>query len=335
MKKISTIIIYIHKSFIMGIVFRKIAIQRLIFFSEPMKEKCFSISWIRLFLCRFSICLVLLTPGFLNSQDIDRIEFLRLTETALQTPIYTLSTKDTSTRIKVIGVIHVGDLKYYQYLQKIIRDLDFLFYEGIRMTHSPQSSMSLFGVRNEPERTKQDVKSFTSMQNQIANSFRFVEQADHLRPESNWINADVNLNQFTEILQKTNLSLGELSKNYSLDNKNIFEQDNESRELIKTENDAKKQLLWYKKKMAWYLFKSAQELCYNEEMKVPREAIIIERNKVALSYLKEKLSTPNPYELGLLYGAAHIPHFIQTLQTDHDLEIISIEWIDAWSLKHN
>lgn len=271
----------------------------------------------------------------LGSQDSERIEFLRLTETALQTPIYTLSTKDSSTRIKVIGVIHVADLKYYQYLQKVIRDLDYLFYEGIRMTYSTHPPYSLVGVRNESEKTRQDVKSFTSMQNQIANSFRFVEQADHLRPESNWINADVNLNQFTEILQKTNLSLGELSKNYSLDNKNIFEQDSESREIFRNETDAKKQLLWYKKKMAWYLYKSAQELCYNDEMKVPREAIIIERNKVALGYLREKLNAPNPTELGLLYGAAHIPHFIQTLQNDHELEIISIEWIDAWSLKHN
>lgn len=285
----------------------------------------------------FIICLVY-TAVFhsnLHSQTNERIEFLRLTEAALQTPIYTLSNRDSSIRIKVIGVIHVGDLKYYQYLQKVIRDLDYLFYEGIRMNYSVNHTLSFVGVRNESDKTRQDVKTFTSLQNQIANSFRFVEQADYLRPESNWINADVSLNQFTEILQKTNLSLGELSKNYSLDNRNIFEQDNESREAIKNETDTSKQLLWYKRKMAWYLFKSAQDLCYNEEMKIPREAIIIERNKVALGYLREKLNNPNPTELGLLYGAAHVPHFIETLQRDHDLEINSIEWIDAWSLKNN
>ena len=289
----------------------------------------------QIFLGSFFSLQLICNFGFeLVAQD-SRVEFLRLTETALQTPVYTLSTKDSTVRIKVIGVIHVGDLKYYQNLQKIIKDLDYLFYEGIRMTFRDGGALHLYAIKNESEKTKQEVKTFTNLQNQIAMSFRFVEQADHLRPESNWINADVNLNQFTEILQKTNLSLGELSKNYSLDNKNIFEQDNESREALKNETDYGKQLLWYKKKMAWYLYKSAQELCFNEEMKVPREAIIIERNKVALTYLKEKLSNSNPTELGLLYGAAHIPHFIETLKREHDLEISSVEWIDAWSLKSN
>ncbi|NBU97691.1 MAG: hypothetical protein EBS19_05645 [Spirochaetia bacterium] len=196
-------------------------------------------------------------------------------------------------------------------------------------------SVDLIAVKNEPDRTKQDVKTFTNLQNQIAISFKFVEQADYLKPESNWINADVNLNQFTEILQKTNLSLEELSRNLTLDNRNIFEQDNESRESLRNETDQNKVLLWYKKKMAGYLIKSAKDLCFNEEMRIPREAIIVERNKVALGYLKEKLINTNPSELGLLYGAAHIPHFVETLKKDHDLEINSIEWVDAWSLKTN
>jgi hypothetical protein len=183
-----------------------------------------------------------------------------------------------------------------------------------------------------PTRRSSDL---SNLQNQIAISFKFVEQADYLKPESNWINADVNLNQFTEILQKTNLSLEELSRNLTLDNRNIFEQDNESRESLRNETDQNKVLLWYKKKMAGYLVKSAKDLCFNEEMRIPREAIIVERNKVALGYLREKLINTNPSELGLLYGAAHIPHFVETLKKDHDLEINSIEWVDAWSLKTN
>ncbi len=281
-----------------------------------------------------SFCILFLFTYSIFGQE-NKLEFLRLTENALQTPIYTLSNRDSSIRVKVIGVIHVGDLRYYQQLQRIIRDLDYLFYEGIKMTYSSKGAAGLIGVKNEPDRTKQDVKTFSNLQNQIAISFKFVEQADYLKPESNWINADVNLNQFTEILQKTNLSLEELSRNLTLDNRNIFEQDNESRETLKNETDQNKVLLWYKKKMAGYLVKSAKDLCFNEEMRVPREAIIVERNKVALGYLKEKLINPNPSELGLLYGAAHIPHFVETLKKDHDLEINSIEWVDAWSLKTN
>jgi hypothetical protein len=283
-----------------------------------------------------NICLLIINP-FLFSQESERIdnsnyEFLRITDQALQTPIYTLVNKNTTVRLKVIGVIHIADSKYYHQLRTIINDLDILFYEGIRMSHL--TNLLPIAVAT-TDNGKEDVNTFSKIQTQLAESFKFAQQADHLRPQSNWINADVNFQEFSRILQKINLSLEDLSKNLSLDNRNIFEYDSEARNYLNNEKDQTKILLWAKKRMAVYLLKSANELCYNEELKLPREAIIIERNKVAVNYLKQRFNSQNPSEIGLLYGAAHIPHFIDVLQREHEFEISSIEWIDAWSLISN
>lgn len=86
--------------------------------------------------------------------------------------------------------------------------------------------------------------------------------------------------------------------------------------------------------MSQNLVKSASDLCYLEEMKLPREAIIIARNKVALGFLKSKFSSEFPLELGLLYGAAHTPNFVEILTQEYKFEIESYEWLDAWSLQN-
>jgi hypothetical protein len=90
----------------------------------------------------------------------------------------------------------------------------------------------------------------------------------------------------------------------------------------------------FKRKMSQNLVKSATDLCYLEEMRLPREAIIIERNKIALSFLKPKFNSQVPLELGLLYGAAHTPNFVEILTRDYNFEIESYEWLDAWSLQN-
>ena len=56
-------------------------------------------------------CILFLFTYSIFGQE-NKLEFLRLTENALQTPIYTLSNRDSSIRVKVIGVIHVGEKQF-------------------------------------------------------------------------------------------------------------------------------------------------------------------------------------------------------------------------------
>jgi hypothetical protein len=266
-----------------------------------------------------------------------RPEFLRITDNALQTAIYTLNNADSSIRIKLIGVIHVGDVQYYRNIQILTKDLDYLYYEGIQL-NSPSPAkipyLSSFQTETKEERgNRKGVKEIATFQNEFAKAFHFVEQSDYLKPQKNWINADVTISQFLEILKKSNLNLEILTKNLSVDAKTAFEEDSNEISSTMHEEDKDTVIIKYKRKMAKYLVKSAEELCFDDGMKIPREAIIIERNKIALRFLMDKIHSPNPQELGLLYGAAHLPHFLEVLQKEHNFQLHSVEWLDAWSLK--
>ncbi len=284
-------------------------------------------------------CTIFLFGTSVRSEDAkpSRPEFLRITENALQTAIYTLNNPDSSVRIKLIGVIHVGDVQYYRNILSLTKDLDYLYYEGIRLNSPPPAKLAYltsFQTETKEERgNRKGVKEIATFQNEFAKTFDFVEQSDYLKPQKNWINADVTINQFLEILKKSNLNLELLTKNLSVDAKTAFEEDsNESSSNIQ-EGDKNTVIIRYKRKMAKYLVKSAEELCFDDGMKIPREAIIIERNKIALRFLMDKIHSPNPQELGLLYGAAHLPHFLEVLQKEHNFQLHSVEWLDAWSLK--
>lgn len=263
----------------------------------------------------------------------ERPEVLRLTDQFLQTPIYTLSNPEGTVRIRLIGVVHVADLSYYQTIQNITKDLDFLFYEGVRLS-GLDSKLSFFGITGD-EVEQGDITNVNSLQLEIARKFHLVHQNRSLSPESNWINADVSYEELEAILKNSNLKIEELSNNLKLDNKDILVQDIEKGDDPDKNIDKNKVLSWYKRKLAESLIQSVHEICFNNDQKHIRDAIIIERNKVAVNFIKQKFNNPNPSELGILYGVAHIPHFIQILSKEYQFEIASVEWLDAWSLISN
>jgi len=263
------------------------------------------------------------------------VEFLRIEKGALQTAIYTMSSKNLEIKLKIIGVIHVGEVAYYKNIYKITKELDYVYYEGIQMENSWLSSPKAFFLQTSVNSSKKDIQNISTFQNEFARYFDLVEQTEYLKPRANWINADVKFSDFLHILKNLEINLEQLSQNLALNTKVWLEQDNAPEDTVTIQDPREVVVQKYKRKMARYLIRSAKELCYDENMKLPREAIIIARNKVALTYLDEKLKSQVPLEIGLLYGAAHIPHFVEVMQNHYNFTIEQIEWLDAWRLDIN
>ncbi|HMW05945.1 MAG TPA: hypothetical protein PK079_07160 [Leptospiraceae bacterium] len=272
------------------------------------------------------------------SQSSKEIPFLRATETALQTSVYTLVSKDTNVRLKIIGVVHVADKEYYLNIQKIINELDFLYYEGIRVSskmHSKNFSKNYYAQTLEEMDTRRSIKKYSDLKSEIARFLNFADQSELLKPKQNWINADMDFQQFVEMLKNYKIGFDSLSTNFSNDSKSISKDYSELMQMENTDSaEYSTKVLSFKKKMSQNLVKSAFDLCFLEEMRLPREAIIIERNKIALSFVKPKFNSQVPLELGLLYGAAHTPNFVEILTREYNFEIESYEWLDAWSLQN-
>ncbi|MCC6275098.1 MAG: hypothetical protein IT569_04515 [Leptospiraceae bacterium] len=51
-----------------------------------------------------------------------------------------------------------------------------------------------------------------------------------------------------------------------------------------------------------------------------------------MNYIKKRLNSENPQVIGMLYGAAHIPDFLNILQAEYGFIIDSHEWLNAWNL---
>ena len=287
----------------------------------------------------FILFFIISIPVLTQTQE---VQFLRTTESALQTSVYTLVSKDSNIRLKVIGVVHVADKQYYQNIQTIINDLDYLFYEGIRVSPKSQTSYkkkllpaSLVSQVLDDTNTRRSIKKYSDLKSEIAKFLSLADQTEYLKPRANWINADMDFNQFVELLQTHKIGFDSLSTNLSGDNNSIAK---DYSEIVNMESkdtlEYTQRISKFKRKMSQNLVKSASDLCYLEEMKLPREAIIIARNKVALGFLKSKFSSEFPLELGLLYGAAHTPNFVEILTQEYKFEIESYEWLDAWSLQN-
>lgn len=272
---------------------------------------------------------------YAQETKLQEFEFLRIQSGSLQTAVYSLEHPESFVRIKLVGLIHVGDAKYYKSITKIMNDMDYVFYEGIRMDQPASSISPINFISQSNLPSKKGIQNIVNFQSEFARYFNLVEQGDYLKPKQNWINADVNFFDFVEILKNLNINLEQLSRTLTLESKVSLEQDISPEDMIQIEDTRSTALMKYKRRMAKYLVKSARELCYDENMKLPREAIIIERNKVALEYMDEKLRSNLPLELGVLYGAAHLPHFLEVLQEKYKFQIQSIFWLDAWRLENN
>ncbi len=305
-----------------------------------MKSMSDSVPFRKSFFKIFTFCLFFfLIPVFSQTQE---VPFLRTTDYALQTAVYNLVSKDSNVRLKVIGVVHVADKDYYLHIQKMINDLDYLYYEGIRVNPKSQSSFEKILTRTslvaqvlDDTNTRRSIKKYSELKSEIARFLNLADQTEHLKPRANWINADMDFVQFVELLQTHKIGFDSLSTNLSTDSTSIARDYSEIMSMeAKDTLEYSQKISNFKRKMSQNLVKSAQDLCYQEEMKLPREAIIIARNKVAIGFLKSKFRAETPVVLGLLYGAAHTPNFVEILTQDYNFEIESYEWLDAWSLQN-
>ncbi len=272
---------------------------------------------------------------FSQITEINSIEegFLRIQDSSLQTGKFKLISRETGDIIYLIGVIHIGEKSYYEKIRSLSRDLDVLFYEGVAFPRQKALNSRFSILENISQANKSaGLKEIMKYQGIFARKIRLARQVEELVPEYNWVNADVSYVEFLSILKKYDMPQDRLTNYLSLDSKNMFQDYIEIKDMEETDPIFIKKMKEYKKKIALNLVNSANELCYGDKMAPVREIIITERNKIAMNYIKKRLNSENPQVIGMLYGAAHIPDFLNILQAEYGFIIDSHEWLNAWNL---
>ncbi len=263
-----------------------------------------------------------------KKQENKRPDFLQITENYLQTPVYSLKHKNGH-KLKLIGVVHMAEASYYQKILTHTRSLGTVFFEGVYNGEVPKYQPPEPG---KPPKSK--LKNLSNYQTEMAKKLELSDQIEHLVPEINWVHADISFFEFFANLMNYAVEFKKREGyNFDLNKYYAAEQilDDEFLEL-----PVQDRIFMKRQKIAQSIKESVDDICYTAKFSGFRDILIVRRNKVALSKIAEKMSTEKEIlDIGIVYGAAHVPHFLEVLTNEFNFTIESLEWLDAWILKSN
>jgi hypothetical protein len=229
-----------------------------------------------------------------------------------------------SVEVDLIGAVHIGDVAYYEQLNKHFTHYDALLYELV----APE------GTVVERGRGSSSAHPIGFMQNGMKSLLELdhqLEEIDYTRP--NFVHADMTPDQFVQAMKDRNETF--LQMYFRLLGQAMAHQ---------SEMQAKGESLDFELFAALFAkdrprrLKTAlaKQLAEMESLMVSfggeqGSVIITERNKMALKVLKEQLAAGKK-RLGIFYGAGHLNDMDERLRKDFGLKPVSIAWVTAWDL---
>lgn len=222
---------------------------------------------------------------------------------ALRTATVTYKNKEGKT-VDLIAVIHIGDKQYYRNQVKQFKKYDKLCYELV--------------APKEAKPTRQ-----ASLPWKIAKSFLQLEhQLEHVDYNAkNFIHADLEPKEISEILKKRGENEFSILLKVIMELAQNPQQKQDEINLEKALEDS----TYLKRKLALQLSKGDVSLG-----KTLDQLIVKDRNEKAMEVVKEQLKTHK--NIGLYYGAAHMPDFDKRLKKI-GFENIETKWHVAWDLE--
>lgn len=227
--------------------------------------------------------------------------------------------------VDLIGAVHVGDLGYYQELNRRFGGYDALLYELI----APE------GTVVERGRGTSSVHPLGALQNGMKSVLELehqLEKIDYTRP--NFVHADLSPDEFMQSMQDKNESFLQLL--IRMMGQGIVQQSQQAAANESTDLDffmaimAKDRARQLKIVMAKQF--SAMESMLNGLSGPDGSTIITERNKRALEVLRQQ-QTAGKRKLGIFYGAGHLPDMHERLLEEFGMQPIATVWLEAWDLR--
>lgn len=232
---------------------------------------------------------------------------------------------DKSVEVDLIGAVHIGDVAYYQKLNRLFKDYDVLLYELV----APE------GTVVERGRGTSNAHPVGAMQNAIKNLLELdhqLEYVDYTKP--NFVHADMSPDEFAKSMRDRNESF--LQMYFRLMGQAMAQQAEMTDKGGASDFDLFAALFSddRPRRLKVVLSKQLSEM---EGLMVSfggdqGSTIISERNKKALGVLKKELADGKK-KVGIFYGAGHLNDMDERLREEFNLEPVSIQWVTAWDLR--
>jgi hypothetical protein len=228
-------------------------------------------------------------------------------------------------QIDLVGVVHIGEKKYYENYNNLFKGYEVVLYEAF------------LGPVPAKVNPVDALDPLNMMYGQLAKTMKVTEQMktiDYSAP--NFIHADLNVKDFPEVLNKKGDNMLSLTLTIVADM---------IREHNIAEAKAKKEGKKTEKLNAFALLQNPQAE-YRLRLGMAKEIIestslgagptvdwlmLDERNEACLKVLKQQLAAGKK-KIAIFYGALHLPDFEQRLLKEHDMQLQGVDWYTAWEI---
>lgn len=239
-----------------------------------------------------------------------------------------VSMKKGDVKLDLIGAVHIADKSYYSELTELFKGYDSLLFELVDGQNIKNE------VEGKKEATDKDAdpafKFLRGMMTSLSSYFKFQYQTDGINYHTkNFVHADVSLDEFEQMQDEKGESF------FTLFQKAIRAQIEVGADKS-AEPKGSQMLLALLGDSSGLKVAMARSLASADTLLDAIEGedgtvILAGRNKVALKVL-EKETAAGKKNLGIFYGAAHLPD-METRLVKMGYERTGEKWITAWDIK--
>lgn len=280
--------------------------------------------------------ILLIYVGFAAAQEGEGDNYMRIAydsehePQAMQTSIVTYVPgpnspyKDVS--LDMISAVHVGEVSYFEALNKRFDNYEALLYELIAEK----------GTVPKPDPNK-EYSFIAAMQLSLTEVLQLEYQLHGINYDRpHFVHADKSPDEFIQSMRDKNESFVSLfmkimSASYAEQSKNPNYRAVEAKLMLALmTKDPAERAKRLKRLMASQFRQS--DMMIEALNGAEGSTIISGRNDTALEVLKEQIKAGKK-KIGIFYGAGHMPDFHEKLTRDFGFTVKNVEWIEAWDLR--
>ena len=241
---------------------------------------------------------------------------------ALEVGVIRMQHKETGALVDLVGAVHIGDAAYYQQLNKEFKTYEAVLYEMVK-----PAKLDPAQFKNRPSSSVSMMQIF--MQKQLDLAYQ-LDEVDYTA--KNFVHADMTMETFQERQKAKGQNL------FSLIEKSI-----EAQEKAGSENKQQFDFASMFKLLNDEGGPNGMKLALGRQfhdiesmiggMEGPDGSVLVaERNITALKVMESEMKKGKK-NLGIFYGAAHLPDFDKRLIEDYGFKRTTKTWNAAWKIQ--
>jgi hypothetical protein len=231
---------------------------------------------------------------------------------------------DPETTVDLISAIHIGEPTYYAQLNRIFRGYDSLLFELVTDSPEAAAAPSSGGGQHPVALMQMMMTNVLKLQYQLSGIDYGAE---------NFVHADMTAEQFAQSMSDRNESF--LKMFFQMMAQSMARQSADEGPsdiefllaLMKQDGS-----LSLKRLLASEMRQAEEQLAFLQGP--DGSTLLTERNKVALSVLRERLDEGET-KLAIFYGAAHMADFEKRMADEFGLKPDKSVWLTAWDMSGN